>query len=68
MARDFIEQAHLGDLTGMNFAGLVRLSFETGSQDRERKVIPLTGRDIRGRDEQAKDCRTYVEKRGGAYV
>ena len=49
----------------MSFAGLVRLSFEAGH---EVAGFPMTGRDIRGRDEQAKDCRTYVEKRGGTYV
>jgi site-specific DNA recombinase len=70
MGRDLIEQAHLGDLTGMNFAGLVRLSFELENEQdgHDRKVVPFTGRDIKGREQQTGDCRTYVEKRGGTYV
>jgi DNA invertase Pin-like site-specific DNA recombinase len=55
----------------MHFAGLVRLSFEPDHRatgDARQRDRYLTGRDIRSRDEQEKDCRTYVEHRKGAYV
>lgn len=67
MASRSIDLARTGDLTGLNLAGLVRLSFEADDEDGPVST-PLTGRDIRGRDEQAADCRAYVEKRGGRYV
>jgi site-specific DNA recombinase len=67
-----VERAHWGDLAGMNLAGLVRLSFEfEGVQDpggAPRAASYLTGRDIKGRSEQTKDCRGYVENRNGRYV
>lgn len=66
MASRHIDLARTGDLTGLNLAGLVRLSFEADEDD--PSSFPLTGRDIRGRDEQANDCRAYVEKRGGKYI
>src|SRR5687768_3557285 len=60
-----VARAHWGDLEGLNFAGLVRLSFEVEG----RALAPyMTGRDIKGRDEQTKDCRGYVEGRKGNYV
>ncbi|MEU7875509.1 recombinase family protein [Dactylosporangium sp. NPDC049140] len=55
----------------MNFAGLVRLSFELPDSRVPAgggSAAPLTGRDIRGRDEQAKDCRSYVGHRHGSYI
>lgn len=67
MTADQVQRAHWGDLSGLHIAGLVRLSFELGP-DAPRTGIPMTGRDIRGRDEQEKDCRTFVESRGGSYV
>lgn len=72
MGRDLVQQAHWGDLEGMNLAGLVRLSFEfEGTQDSLGRRAPtayLTGRDIKGREEQTKDARGYVESRKGRYV
>ncbi|KUO18418.1 recombinase family protein [Streptomyces dysideae] len=62
-----LERVHRGDLTGLNIAGLVRLSFET-HPDRETSGLPLTGGDINNRDEQEAFCRKYVESRGGTYV
>ena len=61
MAAELVKRANWGDLAGMNFAGLVRLSFDVQRDAHVR-------RDIRGRDEQAKDCRQYVEQRAGLYV
>jgi site-specific DNA recombinase len=68
MGSDFIDQAHRGDLSGMRFAGLVRMSFEPNEHLDRPAGAPMTGRDIRGRDEQTKDCREYVERRSGVYV
>ncbi|WP_329101643.1 recombinase family protein [Streptomyces sp. NBC_01439] len=64
---NIIERVHRGDLTGLNIAGLVRLSFET-HPDRETSGLPLTGGDINNRNEQEALCRKYVESRGGTYV
>src|SRR5262249_41357706 len=65
MERGLIEIAQFGDLSGMNFAGLVRLSFEFATASTTGYA---TGRDIKGRDEQAKDCRRFIESRSGLYV
>ncbi|GAA1288269.1 recombinase family protein [Saccharothrix xinjiangensis] len=67
---DRVKQAHWGDLKGLNLAGLVRLSFELNHDDPHANVrrLPLSGKHIGGRDEQEKDCRTYVESRGGIYI
>ena len=61
-----IERARSGDFAGMNFAGLVRLSFET--DDDATDPHPMTGKDIKGRNEQTLDCKSYVERRGGTYI
>ncbi|MFC6021883.1 recombinase family protein [Plantactinospora solaniradicis] len=67
MLAELVERAHWGDLAGMNFGGLVRLSYETEADSEERKGY-MTGRDIKGREEQEKDCGTYVSSRKGNYV
>lgn len=67
MTADRVRRAHWGDLSDLHLAGLVRLSFEL-DPDAPRANMPVTGRDIRGRDEQEKDCRTFVESRSGTYV
>lgn len=59
--------ARFNDLTGLNFAGLVRLSFEL-NPNAERIPVPLTGKDINNRDGQESDCQESVTKRGGTYV
>ncbi|GLW94794.1 recombinase family protein [Actinokineospora globicatena] len=64
-AADRVQRADWGDLSGLNIAGLVRLSFEL---DQTAPTQVFTGKDIRGRDEQEKDCRAYVESRGGTYA
>ena len=64
---NIVERVHRGDLTGLCFAGLVRLSFETRPAG-ETSGLPLTGGDINNRDEQEALCRAYVESRGGIYV
>ncbi|WP_405870994.1 recombinase family protein [Streptomyces sp. NBC_00005] len=80
MDNDLVQRARWGDLEGQNWAGLVRLSFEvdegpgtngddaTGTTDAKPAFRPMTGRDIRSRDEQEKDSRSFVESRGGRYV
>ncbi|MEN8652395.1 recombinase family protein [Streptomyces sp. 21So2-11] len=78
MTNDLVKKAHWGDLTGQNWGSLVRLSFEPGdeSDPAEKKLsttgraasIPLSGRDIKSRDEQEKDNKGFVESRGGSYV
>ncbi|WP_019631083.1 recombinase family protein [Actinomadura atramentaria] len=68
---DLVQRAHWGDLSGLNLAGLVRLSFESDAAEsaaERRSGAYMSGRDIKGRDEQEKDCRAYVESRGGSYV
>ncbi|CCH34995.1 recombinase family protein [Actinosynnema sp. NPDC047251] len=67
---DWVRRAHWGDFEGMNLAGLVRLSFELSHDDPDAnpRRVPLSGKDIRGREEQEKDCRTYVESRNGVYI
>jgi site-specific DNA recombinase len=62
-----IQRARVDDLAGMNLAGLVRLSFEPDEDDAPLGG-PMTGRDIKSRDEQTIDCRAYVERRNGSYV
>ncbi|GHE04005.1 recombinase family protein [Streptomyces alanosinicus] len=80
MDNDLVQRARWGDLAGQNWAGLVRLSFEvdegpgtgesdaTGTTEAKAAFRPMTGRDIRSRDEQEKDNRSFVESRGGRYV
>uniref|UniRef100_A0AAU3HZS1 Recombinase family protein n=1 Tax=Streptomyces sp. NBC_01393 TaxID=2903851 RepID=A0AAU3HZS1_9ACTN len=80
MDNDLVQRARWGDLQGQTWAGLVRLSFEvdegpattaddaTGSTDAKPAFRPMTGRDIKSRDEQEKDNRSFVESRGGRYV
>ena len=65
---NIIERVHRGDLTGLNFAGLVRLSFELDHGKKERPVILTSGADINGREDQDQRCRLSVEQRGGMYV
>ncbi|WP_411112927.1 recombinase family protein [Streptomyces sp. 029-5] len=64
---NIIERVHRGDLTGLNFAGLVRLSFET-RPDHEVSSIAMSGGDINNRDEQEEHCQQYVTGRSGEYV
>jgi site-specific DNA recombinase len=51
--QQLIERAHFGDLSGMHFAGLVRLSFEYANPALS-DLGYTTGRDIKGRGEQGK--------------
>ncbi|MFJ7151070.1 recombinase family protein [Streptomyces sp. NPDC100445] len=80
MNNDLVQRARWGDLAGQNWAGLVRLSFEvdegpgTAENDASDTTVarpafrPMTGRDIRSRDEQEKDNKRFVDSRGGRYV
>ncbi|MBS2964295.1 recombinase family protein [Actinocrinis puniceicyclus] len=77
MSIDPVRQTMTGDLTGLNFAILDRLSNESKRRrhlkDQEAagvdpKARPRTGMDINNRDEQVTDCRQYVESRGGRIV
>lgn len=84
MVDDLVIRAHRLDLSGMNFAGLARLSFEVEDEDEtpeadeqqesaasdtpKKPFRPTTGRDIKGRDEQVKDGRKFVENNGGNYI
>ena len=71
MADDLVLRARRGDLTGLNLAGLVRLSPGTNNQygdDLAAGKRPYSGRDIKSTDEQEKDSRQYAERRGGRYV
>ncbi|MFI8233476.1 recombinase family protein [Streptomyces sp. NPDC085900] len=80
MDKDLVQKARWGNLEGQHWAGLVRLSFEVdeapadpesdASDTAEAKPAfrPMTGRDIKSRDEQEKDNRKFVEGRGGRYV
>src|SRR6266511_2888230 len=66
-ALDAIERVRRGDFKGLNFAGLARLSFEL-DPNKETPAVPLSGEDIKGRDEQERGIRSYVEARGGTYI
>lgn len=74
MTVELVQRAHWGNLEGMNFAGLTRLSTEEEegedleSEERADQPRFLTGHDIKSTDEQEKDVRTFVESRGGRYV
>ncbi|MFI1385441.1 recombinase family protein [Embleya sp. NPDC020886] len=72
MVDDLVTRAHWGDLSGQNIAGLVRLSFEQLSKEEEEAEPtlerPYSGKDIKSREEQEKETKTFVEKRGGTYV
>jgi site-specific DNA recombinase len=68
-----VERARLGDFSGLNLAGLVRVSMELPASDEDeggeaQARRPMTGREIKSRDEQEKDCRAYVARGGGQYV
>jgi DNA invertase Pin-like site-specific DNA recombinase len=77
MKLDVVKQTMTGDLTGLNFGILARLSNESkrrkhlkeqeaaGVSEAER---PRTGMDINNRTEQVSDCRAYIESRGGTVV
>lgn len=79
MSDDLVSRARWGDLEGQNWAGLVRMSFEpeipnadgrdaSETTQAQPSFRPMTGLDIKGRDEQEKDARKFVEKQGGTYV
>src|SRR5438874_1273201 len=71
MADDLVSRARRGDLSGLNLAGLVRLStLPVGQRNEEAEPAgrPFTGRDIKSTDEQEKDTREYAERRHGSYV
>lgn len=67
----------VGDLAGLNFAILARLSNESrrrrhlkesGTDDQAARSAPKTGLDINNRDEQIADCTANIEARGGKVV
>lgn len=66
-AKTNVQRVLSGDYTGMNFAGLARLSFEV-DPSREYPGIPTTGLDINNREEQVRVIREHIESRGGRYV
>ncbi|MFE3772302.1 recombinase family protein [Streptomyces sp. NPDC059122] len=80
MDNELVQKARWGDLKGQNWAGLVRLSFEadegsaatetdaTDNTENKPAFRPMTGRDIKSRDEQEKDNQSFVVSRGGRYV
>jgi site-specific DNA recombinase len=83
MSIDLIAKAKAGDLTGMNFAILARLSDESKFRRHERKkkagkmtakgtgkdaARPRTGLDINNRDEQVTRCTERIEFAGGKVV
>src|SRR5260221_10604933 len=84
MTDDLVQRAHRLDLSGMNFAGLARLSFELDDPDEpevsaeeddaegddapKKAFRMLTGRDIKSRDQQEQDGRSLVVAHGGTYV
>ena len=72
-SEDVIYRAQSGKLAGLNLAGIVRMSHELPIEEAEAEFerlsqLPRTGKDIKGRDVQDQDCRTYVENRDGCYV
>ncbi|WP_432045285.1 recombinase family protein [Streptomyces asiaticus] len=71
---DLLTRAQWGDLTGQNWAVLARLSTDESDGEAAEDVpehgrrAPLTGRDIKSTEEQDRDGRKFVEKRGGRVV
>jgi DNA invertase Pin-like site-specific DNA recombinase len=74
MTTDQLEQARLGDYTGMNFLLLIRMSNESRRRrrrrDRAKSKVPayVTGLDIDSKDLQIKRCTADIEARGGKVV
>jgi DNA invertase Pin-like site-specific DNA recombinase len=64
---NIIERVQRGNLKGLKFAALVRLSFEL-LDDREFTGPILTGADINNREQQERYCRARVEALGGTFV
>ena len=67
MVGDLVQKARRGDLSGLNLAGLVRLSPGVNNQygaDLQDGQRPYSGRDIKSTDEE-KDSLVYTERRGG---
>ena len=75
MSIDLIAKARAGDLTGMNFAILARLSDESKFRRHERQnkgkkkaakgaTRPRSGLDINNRDEQVARCIERIEFAG----
>jgi len=64
-----VHRAHLGDLTGLNFAALVRLSFELDPEKLEDiKARVIADLEVNNREVQEQDCNTYIRSRGGTLV
>ncbi|MFF5004779.1 recombinase family protein [Streptomyces phaeochromogenes] len=64
---NIIERVQRRNLTGLKFAGLVRLSFELLA-DTDYTGPILTGNDINNREEQERLTRECIERLGGTYV
>lgn len=61
-----LDRIRTGDLTGLNFAGLIRLSFEADLDRYSDK--PRSGGEINNRLVQERAIRQYVTVRGGSYL
>jgi len=61
-----LDRIRSGDLTGLNIAGLIRLSFEADLDAYSAR--PTTGGEINNRLVQEKAIRHYVTVRGGTYL
>jgi site-specific DNA recombinase len=68
--KDILQRARSGNLSGLNLAGLVRKSTpEHADLAKEENTRPyLTGFDLKSRDQQEEDARSYVTGRNGNYV
>lgn len=62
-----VERASRGDLTGLNFIGLARLSHEP-DHDKERPAIPLRGTDFSNREEHIRLNQEFIQSLGGIYL
>lgn len=60
------DRIHRGDLSGLNIAGLVRLSFELDPE--VYSDAPTSGKEIDNKTVQEEKIRLYVQRRGGTYV
>lgn len=74
MDADLLEKARRGDLSGMNFIVLARMSNESKrrkrKKDLEKGKVPayLTGLDLDARERQINRCIEFIESRGGSVV
>jgi site-specific DNA recombinase len=62
------DRVRVGDLTGLNVAALVRLSHEENPEGYKPIGQARSGAELNNREDQERQVREYVERRGGNYI